>query len=167
MNQMHNITVARYANPAPAGGYPPDADVIAQHAIHGEQRRRANDDIDGGGMLAFLRDGGVIGAYQAPPAPVLTSTDYAAAVQEHIDDTARSRQYADGYAIASYVTSGNASWAAEAQAFVAWRDDVWTACYQTLASVQQGQQPPPTIAELIASLPAIQWAQTREQNVGV
>ena len=63
---MASILSARYAIPLPPGGYPADASVIAVHATYGEQHRRANDDIDDGGMLAFLADGGVIGPYVAP-----------------------------------------------------------------------------------------------------
>lgn len=65
-----NIISARYAAPLPPGGYPADAAVIAVHATYGDQHRRANDDIDDGGMLAFLADGGVIGPYVAPPVDV-------------------------------------------------------------------------------------------------
>lgn len=61
-----NILSARYSEPLPAGGYPADAAVIAVHASYGEQQRRANDDIDDGGMLAFIAAGGYIGAYVAP-----------------------------------------------------------------------------------------------------
>lgn len=61
-----NILSARYAKPIQPGGYPADAAVIAVHATYGEQHRRANDDIDDGGMLAFLAAGGVIWPYVAP-----------------------------------------------------------------------------------------------------
>jgi hypothetical protein len=89
------------------------------------------------------------------PAP--TQTDYAAAVQAHIDGTARSKGYADGFALASYVNSTIAAWAAEAAAFVTWRDQVWVYAYTELAKVQAGQRPQPTIENLIAELPAITW----------
>lgn len=61
----HNITSARYESPAPPGGYPADAPVIAvRNGI--EEYRRANDDIDGGGMLSYIAGGGTISAYVAP-----------------------------------------------------------------------------------------------------
>lgn len=62
--QHHNILSARYASEDTSSSAP----VIAEHAIYGEQTRRANDDIEGGGMLAYLAGGGVIDAYE-PPAP--------------------------------------------------------------------------------------------------
>lgn len=81
----------------------------------------------------------------------------AAAVQAHIDATAKSKNYTDGNSCASYTTSTKATWRAEAEAFVAWRDAVWTSVYATMAAVEAGTEPAPTAAELIAGLPAISW----------
>jgi hypothetical protein len=78
---MHGILSARYADSEPEGGYPIDARVVAVHARYGEQSRRANDDIDGGGMLAFLADGGVIGPYVLPTVTVDDLLAYAASVR--------------------------------------------------------------------------------------
>ncbi|MGA0540738.1 hypothetical protein [Neotabrizicola sp. VNH66] len=90
--------------------------------------------------------------------PVLPSPptveDYRRAVQSHIDAAARSRLYSDGTSLASYVSSTNAVWAAEAAAFVAWRDTVWAQVYALWADPPAV---PPTIAELIAALPEIVW----------
>lgn len=97
---------------------------------------------------------GAISVITAPP-PSLQA--YAAAIQSHIDATAHARGYLDGVTCASYVASTNSTWAAQATAYVAWRDAVWAAAYQTLASVQSGQSQPPTIAALIAGLPAMTW----------
>lgn len=89
--------------------------------------------------------------------PPLTSAAYAAALQHHIDETATVRGYGNGVMLASYVASTNAAWAAEAAAFVAWRDAVWLAAYEELAEVQSGAHPAPTIEAFIAGLPAITW----------
>ncbi len=88
------------------------------------------------------------------PAP--TQADYAAAIQVHIDATAQSKGYADGVALASYIASTVATWQAEAAVFVPWRDAVWVSAYAQLAAVQQGT-PPPSIAQVIAGLPVIEW----------
>ena len=92
-----------------------------------------------------------------PPEPPPTESDYAAAIQVYIDTTARSKNYADGFALASYVNSTIPAWAAEATAFVAWRDQVWLYAYTEFAKVQSGQRPQPTIAELVSELPQIVW----------
>lgn len=91
----------------------------------------------------------------APAAPSLS--EYAAALQHHIDETATVRGYGNGVMLASYVASTNAAWAAEAAAFVAWRDAVWLAAYAELAAVQSGAHPAPTTEAFIAGLPAIAW----------
>ena len=57
---------------------------------------------------------------------------------------------------ASYVYSTVPAWAAEATAFVAWRDAVYLAAFGTLGKVQQGA-PAPGIAALLAGLPEMDW----------
>ena len=93
----------------------------------------------------------------AEPQPPLTEKDYAEAIQEHVDATARAKGYADGVALAGYSTSTIPAWAAEAQTFIGWRDQVWLYAYTELAKVQGGQREVPTIAELIGELPTINW----------
>jgi hypothetical protein len=79
------------------------------------------------------------------------------AIEAHIESVARSKDYADATRLASYVASTNATWAAEAQAFVAWRDAVWAFAYAELADVLAGLKPEPTIADFVADLPEIAW----------
>lgn len=93
----------------------------------------------------------------APVAPQVGLADYARAIQAHIDAEARSRGYADGFAISSYVASTVPQWAAEATAFVAWRDAVWLYAYQELEKVNSGQRPWPALAALVAELPNMNW----------
>jgi hypothetical protein len=98
----------------------------------------------------------------APPTPeeILAAQKelYRQAVQDHIDETARSRQYENGFALASYVSSQVAPWRNEALAFVAWRDQVWLFVFETLAQVEAGDTPPPESPDaLIGWLPQIGW----------
>jgi len=97
---------------------------------------------------------GEVGAH-VPPAPNVA--DYEDAIQAHVDAAARSKLFRDGVTLASYVSSTNLQWAAEAQAFVAWRDAVWAYAYQELARVQGGERTQPSVAEIIAELPLISW----------
>jgi hypothetical protein len=99
---------------------------------------------DNPGIVAFLN----------PPPSI---TDYQDAIQSHIDATAVSKQFNDGVTLASYKASTNALWASQATAFIAWRDQVWEQAYVKMASVQAGQIPQPTVADVVASLPAIVW----------
>jgi hypothetical protein len=89
--------------------------------------------------------------------PASAIDDYRAAIQAHVDATARARNYDSGLTCASYVGSTNPAWAAEAAAFVPWRDAVWVYAFAELDKVQNGQRPQPSIAEIIAELPAIVW----------
>ena len=91
------------------------------------------------------------------PPPLPTAEDYGRAVQAAIDAAAKSRGYADGFALASYHASTVPAWAAEAQTFVAWRDAVWVYAYGVLGQVQAGQMQPPTISGLLGNLPPITW----------
>jgi len=93
-----------------------------------------------------------------PPEPgPPTLEDYRIAIQTHIDATARQRDYDGGVSCASYVNSTNPQWAAEAQAFVAWRDSVWSYAFQELAKVENGEREQPTIDEFLSELPQIEW----------
>jgi hypothetical protein len=90
-----------------------------------------------------------------PPAP--TQADYVAAITAHIEATARSRHYDSAVSMATYVTSATPAWAAEAQAFVTWRDSVWVYVYTKLALVEAEARTQPTVAGLVEELPAIEW----------
>lgn len=83
--------------------------------------------------------------------------DYAAAVQAHIDGTAKAREFNDGVTAATYLTSTVARWKADAEAFVAWRDQVWAYSYGELEKVVGGQRSQPTIEDFINELPPVEW----------
>ena len=79
------------------------------------------------------------------------------AIQAHVDATAQARRYDGGVSLASYVASSNPAWAAEAQAFVAWRDAVWAYAYAELDRVLTGQREQPGVEAFLAELPVIEW----------
>lgn len=91
------------------------------------------------------------------PAPTPTITDYETAIQNLVDSTAREKQFRDGVTLASYTASTKPKWAAEAQAFVAWRDNVWFYAYGELAKVQAGQRSQPTVEQFLAEIAPIAW----------
>lgn len=147
---MATIVSARFST-EDAG---PSSQVIATLDNGETCFRFANDDVDGGGMLAYLAGGGTIDLY-VPPAP--TAETYAAAIQAHVDATAKAKGYADGVALAGYSTSTIPTWASEAATFIAWRDQVWLHAYTELAKVQAGQRTAPTVEVFLTELPAKQW----------
>lgn len=83
--------------------------------------------------------------------------DLSGCVQQHLDDTAKQRNYDGILSLCTYATSTNAQFAAEGQAGVTWRDAVWAKCYQVLADCLAGTRTTPTEAELIAELPVMAW----------
>jgi len=94
---------------------------------------------------------------KASAAAAATLRAFEDAIQAHVDATARERTFRDGVTLASYVASTNSQWAAEAQAFVAWRDAIWAYAYAELAEVQGGLRPQPSVEEFLTELPTIAW----------
>jgi hypothetical protein len=73
-----------------------------------------------------------------------------------LDSTAQSHGYSNSQSIASYVSSSNVQWHSEAEAFVAWRDQVWEHVYIEYMAIDAGG----SIANedtFMASLPKIVW----------
>ena len=104
--------------------------------------------------LAWVAEGNTPDPY-IPPQP--TQETLSAAVQAHLDATARARTYDSALSCVSYIDSTVTTYRAEAAAMRDWRDAVWLRCYELLAEVQAGTRPIPTESELIALLPAIVW----------
>ncbi|TDW21080.1 hypothetical protein EV128_12249 [Rhizobium azibense] len=96
--------------------------------------------------------GNTIPPYQPP----LSLDAYKVAFDAHLDTVAQARQYDNRLTIATYITSSNPQWSAEAEAFISWRDQALTSMFTQLAAVQAGATPP-TVEEFIAALPVIVW----------
>lgn len=83
--------------------------------------------------------------------------DYQAAIETLVDAVARQRGYSSAVSCASYIASTNPQWAAEAGAFVAWRDAAWAYAFAELEKVQGGQREVPALDAFLGELPAIEW----------
>lgn len=112
-----------------------------------------------GTRLIINNDGTVTldNGWTPEPAPLPRVEDYQVAIQTMVDDAARSKLFNDGVTLASYVNSTVEPWAAQATAFVAWRDNVWQYAYSELAKVQGGYRDQPTVEAFLAELPEIVW----------
>lgn len=87
-----------------------------------------------------------------PPSQAIVA-HFSGIIDAHVESVAQSRGYNSAASCASYVTDPNPVWAAEAQAFVAWRSAVWTTA-MTLLSTSS------TIPEkeaVMSALPQITW----------
>ena len=94
----------------------------------------------------------------APVGHVIASVQQA--VQQRLDDFARTRNYDGIMSAATYATSTVPGFAAEGQYAVQARDASWAACYQIMADVQAGLRPmPASIQDVLDELPALEWPQ--------
>lgn len=78
-------------------------------------------------------------------------------VQRLLDETAQSRNYDNGFALASYATSKDAIFRHEAETFIDWRDKVWRYCYDLLDKYLQGEIAMLSVEEIMANMPQIDW----------
>lgn len=116
--------------------------------------------IEGDPLFAEAQTNGADLPLEPVPEPAaITVDDYRTAIQGLVDQTAQARSYDSGITCASYVGSTNPIWAAEAAAFVAWRDAVWVYAFTALPKVQSGQRPQPSVAAFLDELPLIIWPQ--------
>lgn len=103
----------------------------------------------------YVLDGGVL-VYS--PQNIQTQEDvirsFKDAIQKTLDDAARAKNYDDIVSACSYAGYPNV-FQAEAIAFGQWRANVWAYGYGELDKVIAGTRPVPTIAEIIAELPAL------------
>lgn len=95
----------------------------------------------------------------APPEPTPQEIirGYEDAVQAYLDKTAQSRDYDNTYTCLSYLNSTDEIWYRESHAFNAWRDSVWRKCHEIMNAALAGEIQPPSVEELIAQLPVIDW----------
>lgn len=94
---------------------------------------------------------------KAAQARASTVEQFRSAIQTMIDSHAQSRRYDSGNSLATYVTSSNPDWAAEAQALVLWRDAVWAYAYAELDKVMAGEREQPSVEAFIDELPPLVW----------
>ncbi|NTH50473.1 hypothetical protein G6L09_05725 [Agrobacterium rhizogenes] len=94
--------------------------------------------------------------------PVPGLSDYTGSIAAMMDAKAKERRYENALSIATYIGSANIQWAAEAQAFVFWRDEIWGYCYAELDKVQAGTRSQPTVADFLAELPTLEWPEAAQ-----
>lgn len=94
---------------------------------------------------------------KAEEARAALQAQYSAAIQAHLDATARERQY-DGIQTAiTYRNDPNPRFAAEGEAMFNWRSAVWTYSTAELAKVLAGERVEPSVEEFLAELPVFVW----------
>lgn len=91
-----------------------------------------------------------------------TLSQFTAAIQSHLDTTARERHYDDIQSAITYRGDPNPVFAAEADALFNWRSAVWSYSTAELDKVKSGKRKQPTLEEFIAELPAFNWESETE-----
>lgn len=82
---------------------------------------------------------------------------FTASVQKWMDSKAQERGYDNIISACTYADSTDEKFAAEGKAAKQWRDKVWRHCYDVVAQVVSGNRDIPTISELLAELPKLEW----------
>lgn len=98
-------------------------------------------------ILAFLHP---------EPTPEQIRAKLEAALDAHVDATARSMGYRSSESCAGYAASTDPVFQAEALAFIAWRDDLWRAAIAVMQAVLAGQRAVPAATELLAEMPVFE-----------
>ena len=83
--------------------------------------------------------------------------DIQTAVQSVLDGKAKEKNYDNGFALAGYALSTNDTFRSEAGKFIAWRDAVWARCYQILDAYKAGEIEMPSVENVLAVLPELEW----------
>jgi hypothetical protein len=93
-----------------------------------------------------------------PPTPEQVKAQFEAAIQQRLDEFARTRGYSGILSACTYATSTVPRFAAEGQHCVNLRDVTWSAAYQLLDEVLSGVRPvPQSIADIEQDLPVLAW----------
>ena len=119
----------------------------------------SEDDPEEHGRLIYAAALEIGPAEYVPPSvdPAATIATFTAAIRNHVDAVAQAKNYDNAWSLAGYASSTIPEWAEQAQTFVAWRDQVWLFALAEMQVIQAGDKPVPTVADLVASLPEIEW----------
>lgn len=82
---------------------------------------------------------------------------YTVAIQQRLDEFARTRGYDSILSAATYAASTVPGFAAEGQYCIGARDAAWAKYYEILAAVEAGTRPMPTLDEIFTELPTLVW----------
>lgn len=89
--------------------------------------------------------------------PSQVIAEFTAAIQQRLDDFARTRKYDGILSLASYATDPDPKFAAEGKYGVDARSATWAKSYEIMAAVQAGTRPMPTLEQILSELPALSW----------
>lgn len=88
----------------------------------------------------------------AAEAVAVAKANITSQIDAHVEAQAKSMGYNSAAACAGYKNSTIPEWAAEAKAFIAWRDAVWIAVFKAQAQAEVSKTLP-DVADILAALP--------------
>ena len=154
------MKITNVTNPAWANAEHTMVNATVTHSEFGVIQFSASpDDVEAHGREIFADavagKFGVIAEYVAPvETPEQIIEVFKAAIQNTLDEAARANGYDDIVSACSYAGYPNV-FQAEAITFGQWRANVWSYGYAELDKVMAGTRPVPTVAEILAELPAL------------
>lgn len=93
----------------------------------------------------------------------LMKADFTAAIDTHMDTFAQTRGYDSMASAASYAGDEDAVFNLEGTYAKRMRSMIYRQAYAILDAVLAGERPMPTIEEVIAELPALEWPELEEE----
>lgn len=107
---------------------------------------------------AALESGNVAVYLPAPVSPEQIKAEIGQAVQDRLDQFARSRGYDSIMSAASYAQSSVSAFSVEGQRASTLRDMTWLKVSAILAEVESGARPmPTTLSDIEGDLPSLTW----------
>lgn len=108
--------------------------------------------------MALRGDFGSVADYPKPQKSIeQIEQEITAAVRDYLDSVVQLRGYDNIVAACSYVASTTASYKAEGEACVEWRDKVWAAVFAIISEIKDGTDKYVGADAVIPALPAISW----------
>ena len=106
--------------------------------------------------VGWIKDGD---NWLPPPPPTLgeIQAQYVVKVQKRLDLFAQTRGYDGILSACTYAASTVPQFRLEGQYAVEARDATWAKCYEIMALVMSGQTPLPSLDDLYAMLPGLEW----------
>ena len=115
-------------------------------------------DAPDGCQAGWILENGVLRAEVEPePTEQEVLDEYKQAIKQLLYNKAQEKDYDSEQSIASYATSTNEDWKAEAQQFVQWRDTVYEYSLGVLSDVQAELIEPPTMHDFLKDVPDFNW----------
>lgn len=114
------------------------------------------------GTIAIPADRITTAEEKAAKAAAELKATFQSAIEAHVDQVARARNFRHADSARGHANSTVPAWKADADAFIAWADDVWLYAFTELAKVEAGERAVPEVEDFLAELPVIEWPATAE-----